>query len=230
MEFKFQDILKNIIPGMVVLVGVIILFLTDITSIFTPATKLSEFKEFAEVIFLLIVLSSYLLGYINDAISSLLEYYVIYHFFGTPSLKLLKGTGKRIFLAKPDEILQYIKTTKSLNSQDVDLIAGRWFFQKDFRTSKLKARVLFKHANNMKDLPSQECYKDKIREYYNSYVFSRNIFFSICFTLAVIVFSYFKIITFKIWVILALILLLFAIRRRDKSYYYSRQILLACKP
>lgn len=230
MEFKFQDILKNIIPGMVFLIGLIILFLTDIVRIFPPTTKLSEFKEFSEVIFLLIVLSSYLLGYINDAISSLLEYYAIYYFFGSPSLKLLKGIGKRIVLAKHDEIIEYIKTEKNLTSLDVDLNAGHWFFQKDFRASKLKARRLFKHANNLKDLPSQECYKEKIKEYYNSYVFSRNIFFSICFTLSVIVFSYFKIITLKVWILLALILLIFGIRRRDKSYYYSRQVLLACKP
>lgn len=78
MEFRFEDILKNIIPGSIVFSGIVIIILNQITFDCMIEILKSDLKEYSEVLLLLILTSSYLFGYLNDSISSILENYVVY--------------------------------------------------------------------------------------------------------------------------------------------------------
>jgi len=228
MEFKFQDILKNIIPGSVLLIGLCAYFFGRIPHLESIKT-LGELKEYSEIILLITVIGSYYLGYLNDGLSSWFEHYCIYSLFGTPSLKLLRSKGKRIFLVNADEILEHLKTQKQLGADAVKIGDGRNFFFKSFWTSKSRTIILFKHANVLKDSNTNDALKEKTKEYYNSYIFSRNIFFGTLFTFILMILKFYDIFSITAWILMSLIVIVLFIRRRDKSYYYSRHILLACK-
>jgi hypothetical protein len=109
MEFRFEDILKNIIPGMITCFGLSIFFLSNYSYTDIQKTISSDIKEYSEIILVLLLVCCYLVGYCVDALSSVLEHYCIYAIFGTPTLKLLKGKGRRIFLSNYTEVLQNIK-------------------------------------------------------------------------------------------------------------------------
>src|SRR6476661_3451937 len=110
MEFRFQDILKNIIPGMIAISGLLIFFLKNCSYSDFQKIISSDIKDYSEIILILLLVTSYMVGYCVDALSSLLEHYCIYEIFGTPALRLLKGKGKRIFLSNHSEILHNIKS------------------------------------------------------------------------------------------------------------------------
>jgi hypothetical protein len=99
----------------------------------------------------------------------------------------------------------------------------------DLKTlTKKEASDLFKLANVYFQRYSDDLTKEKLKEYYYAYIFSRNIFFSaiissIIYTIAPV--NHLNIFGLLFLLILNIILL---IRRRDKAYYYSRQVLIAC--
>lgn len=72
MEYKFQDVLKNIIPGFYILFGSFIICFFNGMSINKITIIMNIFP--AEVYLLFIPLIIYILGYINDTIASFFEY------------------------------------------------------------------------------------------------------------------------------------------------------------
>jgi hypothetical protein len=230
MKFRFEDFLKNIIPGIILMVGVG-LFLIDKPAQLAQGGAIlpSYLKEFPELTVLLFLVLSYLVGYINDGLSSWLEYYCIYYFLGTPALRLLRGKGKRISLVTNTGILSHLKTVESLTDDDINITDGAWCYYRAFWSSKNKVIALFKHANNLKDSNPQAGIGEKIKDYYYAYIFSRNLFFSSLFSSVLIFITFYNSLSWKVVVTIILINLFLGIRRRDKSYYYTRNILLACK-
>lgn len=220
MEFRFEDILKNIIPGMVFLIAIMILFFNqynypDFKEIFS-----SYLKEYSEIILVFILVGSYISGHLLDSFSSLLEYYIIYRIWGAPSLRLLKGKGSRIHLVNHDKVLQNIN--KQCFSQ-ADTIS----FTGNLKKDKKLSRELFKQANYLKDLnPNADALK-KINDYYYSYIFARNLAFSYLILFIVVMGSFLKLLTYPTIIVSTFFLIALFARRRDRAYYYSRQVLLA---
>jgi hypothetical protein len=230
MKFRFEDFLKNIIPGMILLAGISAFIIGDPGQLMQSQNEVHNWlKEFSELILLLFLVLSYLIGYINDGLSSWLEYYCIYYFFGTPALRLLRGRGKRISLVIYADILKHIQAKQALSADAIKISDGPWFYYKAFWTSKNRANILFKHANNLKDSNPQIEIAEKIKDYYYAYIFSRNLFFSALFSSLLIIITFHAILSWKVLVTLILTIIFLGIRRRDRAYYYSRNILLACK-
>lgn len=110
MEFRIEDILKNIIPGMIFIIGILILYFNGFSYPDFIKFISTDIKEYSEIILVLLLVASYIAGYLVDSLSSILEHYCIYKIFGTPSLKLLTGKGDRIKLVNHVAVLDNINT------------------------------------------------------------------------------------------------------------------------
>ena len=219
MEFRFEDILKNIIPGFVLLVGLIFFFYGGRTYDEFQKFISSGYKDYSEVILVLLLIICYLLGFLADAVGSRLEKHCIYAIFGTPSLKLLQNKGRRIKLVNYQEILNNIVLKCHLTSVTLSTLD---------RAHKIKSTtLLFQHANSLKDLNPNEKIKEKVKEYYFSYIFSRNILFAYLISFILIIFSIRNLLTTTVYVFLIITLFILFLRRMEKSFYYSRQVLIA---
>lgn len=220
MEFKIQDVLKNIIPGTLLWIYIIIALYINtgmLATDFLPGNA-KDFSEICLFIFLTIV---YLTGYILDGISSYIEDGLVYKYcVQRPSYHLLNGTGwEKAKLAGLPLITSTLKARYKVenNTEPQDKI------------DKIFSRTLFRIANGMKNKCS-DSQKELIIEYYNSYVFSRNIAATALITclitlvLTMINFSGY-------WIVFITILFIFifaTIRWRQRTYYYSKIILQSC--
>jgi hypothetical protein len=221
MEFRFEDITKNVIPGSLLTLSLIYYFLEQLTPAEFQIFLVNYIKDYSAVLIVVFLFAFYLCGYIVDALASWGEHYIIYKTLGTPAYKLFKEKGNRITFHLSAEVLQnldrqYKIYDKKIISSDIK------------RLTKNQASELFKFASIFSERCSDDLTKQKLKEYYYSYIFSRNIFFSVFFSsIILIVASYDHLSFFALLSLIMLNVLLF-IRRRDKSYYYSRQILIAC--
>lgn len=204
MEFRFEDILKNIIPGFIVFTGVLLLILNQITFDCMKEILKSDLKEYSEILLFVILTASYLFGYLNDSISSILEN-ILYKIIKKPSYYLLTNSGKisRLKIANIDAVLEKIREKFEIQINNLEENSNR----------------AFKLIN--------QCKKDNdsIKEYYFSYIFSRNIFFaSIFLSIAILASNHLKLELFYYPVILCILIILYC-RRIEKSFYYSRKVI-----
>jgi hypothetical protein len=221
MEFRFKDILKHIIPGLLIGLSILLKISNGISQDYFYDIVSSDLKEYSEVVLFIILALCYFLGYINDGLSSLIEH-GIYWLFGSPSLKLLSGTAGRITLPKHSEILNNIRVKLSLSDSECILSGKYWEKNK-------KARQLFKYANGLKTSNTNVEVQKRVEEFYLSYVFSRNIFFAFTFSILVLSRPFSQEVTPSLSVAVAIIFLSLFVRRRDKAYYYSREVFLASR-
>ncbi len=208
MEFRFEDILKNIIPGSIIFTGVILIILNQITFDCMIEILKSDLKEYSEILLFASLTAIYLFGYINDSISSILEN-ILYKIIKKPSYYLLTNSGKisRLKIANLDAVLEKIKEKFEI---EITNLEGT-----DLNTSKA-----FKLIN--------QCKKDNdsLKEYYFSYIFSRNIFFaSIFLSIAIVTSNHLKLEWFSYPIVLCILTILY-LRRIEKSFYYSRRVIL----
>jgi hypothetical protein len=217
MEFRFEDILKKIIPGFIFLTGVVIICFNQLNNKEIFDLISSDLKEYSEVILFLILIISYLFGYLNDSISSLLENYILYNLINKPSYHILKKSCRKkhiihdltTIISKVEEKYKFIII--ELKKEKID----------DLNKAVEESTEIFKLINQNKKND------ESIKEYYFSYIFSRNIFFSYAFLLiSIIVSNHFDLGRIS-YTILLLILVVFYNRRIENSYYYSRKVLLS---
>jgi hypothetical protein len=221
MEFRFEDIVKNIIPGSLLILSLIFYFLEPLTPGEFKIFLINYIKDYSAVLIVAFLSACYLCGYIIDALASWGEHYIIYKALGTPAYKLFKEEGNRITFNLSDAVLQNLD--QQYNIYERKIITGK---TKAF--TKKQASDLFKLANIFSQRCSDDLTKQKLKEYYYSYIFSRNIFFSVIFSSIVLLMAAYDHINFFILVLLVLLNILLFVRRRDKAYYYSRQVLIAC--
>jgi len=207
MEFRFEDILKNIIPGSIVFTGVLLIILNQITFDCMIEILKSDLKEYSEILLFAILTASYLFGYLNDSISSILES-LLYKIIKKPSYYLLTNSGKisRLKIANLDAVLEKIKDKLKIEINNLEI-------------TDLKTSQAFKLIN--------QCKKDNdsLKEYYFSYIFSRNIFFaSIFLSIAIATSNHLKLELFYYPIILCILTILY-VRRIEKSFYYSRKVI-----
>jgi len=207
MEFRFEDILKNIIPGSIVFTGVLLIILNQITFDCMIEIIKSDLKDYSEVLLFIILTASYLFGYLNDSISSTLEH-ILYKLIKKPSYYLLTNsctcTMSRLKIADLDAVLEKIKEK----------------FKIEINNSEENSNQAFKLINQYKKD------NDSLKEYYFSYIFSRNIFFaSIFLSIAIITSNHLKLEWFYYYPITLCILTILYFRRIEKSFHYSRKVI-----
>ena len=85
---------------------------------------------------------------------------------------------------------------------------------------------MFQLAKNIANQKLQDGIKERIAEFNNSYIFSRNVFISYLIASTLVVIFVFQNIV-SIWLLIILILIFVTLwyRCRDRAFYYSREIL-----
>lgn len=203
MEAKFQDLLKNIIPGFFILAGIMIIsYISDIKILLELATKVISFPQELNLLFLPFIL--YIFGYINDMISSQFEFWLYELILPRPSYYILNEKTKRYRLAN-------ITDVKTKLCIDTNTTA----FTKD------EANKHFQKANEIK------IHSDNLNEFYLTYIFARNIMNA---SFLVFIFSilslYSKHNLTSIWIISTLLSLVVAFghRWRQRAFYYTKKV------
>ncbi len=221
MQFRFEDILKNMIPGSLIIFSLIFYFLAPLTGIEFQLFLKNYVQNYSAVIVVVFFIVSYLSGYIMDALASWGEYYAIYKVFGTPAYKLFKQAGTRMIFQNSDLVLN--------NLDNEYKIYERKMIATDLKTlTKKEASALFKLANVYSQRCSDDLTKQKLKEYYYAYIFSRNIFFSVFISSIIYLITPFNHLNLFLLLFILVLNTIFFIRRKDKAYYFSRQILIAC--
>ena len=218
MEFRFEDILKNLIPGSVLsCVIALVCFNTFGAQEFIIIAN--ELKDYTAIILLGILICCYIVGYINDSLSSFLEYHIIHKLFGRPSYKLLTGKSERYWLVNHEDI---IANVKNKFPNDKSLV----FINKKVQDQKVAAKI-FKYASILKIKNDKGEVIAMVRENYYSYIFSRNLFFSVLFSSIILIIRYYHSLTIFNYFLFSLIIILLSYRRRERDYYNTRYILIA---
>jgi hypothetical protein len=221
MEFRFEDILKNIIPGFLVVCSLLLYYLSPLSQSEFQTLLNIYVKDYSAVVLVLLLSLSYVCGYIIDALSSWLEHYIIYKILGTPAYKLIKGIGKRITFNLSGNVIQNLDLNYKIYERKI-------IDHEISALSKKQAANLFKLASIFSERSADDVTKQKLKEYYYAYIFSRNIFFSVFFSSIIVIMGSYQRLHWAAIIIIIILNVLLFFRRRDKSYYYSRQILIAC--
>lgn len=213
MEFRFEDFLKKIIPGFVLLVGVVTFMMSIYGLKFFTDIVDSGIKQYSEVVLIILLLVCYLLGYFNDSIGSLIENKILYTIHNKPSYYILSNNCNDKYKVKVDLIFAYVQTKWTYSISELKNIP----INKE--QAKREASHIFRMINNNKS-------KDDniIKEFYYSYIFSRNILISYFISGLLICISF--IFAWYIYIFMISIFMILYNRRIEKSYYYSKKVLL----
>jgi len=214
MNFRIQEVLKNIIPGLLTLVS--IYFLTS------PSLDLSHFKneikELLAIYFVVFLAAVYVFGYFVDWAGSWFER-LFYKIWPRPSFYLLNDVNGRINLLKSSEIVDFLCDVSNRAVQSP--------------LSRENAEAIFKVANYLKDKNTSKQVNDRIGESYFSQIFSRNLCVSFFFSFIGYVCIYFfneescvGNFNQRSFILIGLgVVTIF--RWREHAFYYSRNVLYA---
>lgn len=216
MEIKFDDILKNIFPGLLILCSIFFLstglvpFHDDLTSVLDP------WKDFSEILLTGILIISYFLGYFNEMVASWVEKGLFFLIFSRPTFNLLKGRTWRIKLHDKEEIFNKFKNiTKNIEGDSCKNV------------TREDAKKIFQKAKELVDQKADEIIREKYENFYKAYNFSRNILVA-----TILIFSTFLFTKeslswnwFTMKIIFALITIMLIIRWAERGLYYSRLVL-----
>lgn len=217
MQFKIYDVLASLIPGLIVISVAIpfYVFVTNNVELFEQ--KIGVYKDISGILTSIFLVASYLVGYVIHAMGSWSEPILWFTWGGRPSENLFKNKSKRLRLVEVDTIFDFLKSKSSnelLKTKTKDD-----FTRGDFRE-------LFQLAKNIANQKSRDGIKERIAEFNNSYIFSRNVLISYLISstlIAILVFQ--NIVPIWLLIILVLIFLVLWYRCRDRAFYYSREIL-----
>jgi hypothetical protein len=217
MQFKIYDVLASLIPGTVV-VG--ILLAAALTLGYSDLVEsLGKFKDFTGILTSIFLVASYLVGYVIHALGSWIEPVLWVSWGGRPSELLLNNKAKRRGMVGTNRILDFLKVQSNEMGLAIDnekLLKGE-----DFRD-------LFQIAKIIAYTKADGNIRERISEFNNSYIFSRNILIAMTIALAFLI-VWFKHGLLPWWMLLvfAVTYLILWIRCKDKALYYSREILVA---
>jgi len=182
MKYSMYDILSNLIPGFLILFALAILI----------DKSLNELDITASIVL------SYIIGYLNNTLSSWIEDLFNWSWGGKPSDQLLEGKSIwKVTFYQADKAKEYLIKEIQVNSPSTDSL-----FQIALRYSITDERV---------------------KEFNSNYALSRNLILS--FTISsVIVNSYFW---FNTWILAGSAILIFImwIRAKQRGYYFAREVL-----
>ena len=216
MELKFEEILKNIFPGILILGCLFLLTSKNIPFYDSIGSDLDSWKNFSELFVIGILILSYFVGYINDMIASFIERGPLFWIFARPSYNLLKDRTLKIKLYDRENIFTCLKNlTNDIHSTNCDNLTRR------------DAKKIFQKAKELTEQHAEGINLSKYHSFYKSYNFSRNILIAAVFIL--IGFSVFNPSIPADWrsikIVLGILILLFLVRWLQNGLYYSRLIL-----
>lgn len=220
MQLKLFDILSSVIPGALVLCC---LFLTSnayLLDVHWIEAKISIYKDVSTILTAVFIVASYLAGYVVHAIGSWIEPVLWKTWGGRPSKILFSDESPRLGLGSEKlAILSWLKSKS--NDPRLSTMENEQLKADDFRR-------FFQIAKNLAFANAGSNFKDRIEDFSNSYIFSRNILIAFCIAfLCSATLVYYQILTLK-WVLASLsISLIVWWRARDRAIYYSREILVA---
>lgn len=220
MQLKLFDILSSVIPGAFVL---ICLFFTSFANNFDPIWiegKIAVYKDIASILVVCFVVTSYITGYVIHALGSWIEPLLWRTWGGRPEQLLLTNNTNRLGIgSKNIAIVEWLKK----ESSDERLISMKI---SELRTDDF--RKLFQIAKNMAFVSGKSAYQSRIEDFNNSYVFSRNILVAFLFMLLCgVILCFNSNLGFGWLAIMVLLVLIVWWRARDRSIYYTREILVA---
>ena len=140
MEYKFQDVLKNIIPGFYILFGSFIICFFNGMSINKITIIMNIFP--AEVYLLFIPLIIYILGYINDTIASFFEYNIYYNIYkrsDVSKIKQLLNISNAEYPINADNAYKMFQKANSMkkSNEDISEFYVSYIFARNMMTSNV---------------------------------------------------------------------------------------------
>ncbi|MDX3915377.1 MAG: hypothetical protein QHC79_17670 [Pseudosphingobacterium sp.] len=213
MNFRIQEILKTLIPGLWALALATTFSYRYLDFSFIKA----EVKDAASIYLIFLLTTAYVVGYFLDWLGSLFER-IYYKRVPPPSFFLINGTTKRITLSNDEEIFKFL-------CNDLNVTFTR-------PLARTNTSILFKRANVLKEKNKTVQMIDKINNYYFLKIFSRNLAVSFLFAFVLYITIYFghlnHITSFNWFSFLSLLFFGFTILRwREHAFYYSRQVIYA---
>lgn len=164
MDFKFEEILKNIFPGLLVMTG-IHFFITGTIPFCNWRNPFPQsWKDFSAILLTIILVVAYVVGYINDLLSSWFEDYILFKIIKKPTYRLLAGKTNRIILTNRIYIFNKLQSrckTDVVNN-DINKMSDR------------DAEYLFQEAKTIAEEKAIELSKEKLDIFYKSFNFARN--------------------------------------------------------
>jgi len=214
MQFKIYDVLASLIPGTLVL-GVLLITLLGINGDIW-VDKLLKFKDFSAILTSLFLVTSYLIGYIIHALGSWFEPILWFTWGGRPSELLLKNKSNRLRMYEHENAFNFLIARSKMEAKVPDELSSQ-----DFKD-------LYQIAKNLAFVKADGSIKERISEFNNSYIFSRNILIAfLSIIIAYITWAYYAFVYWWGIIFLFIALLILWYRCRDKAFYYSREIITA---
>lgn len=183
-KFSLYDILSNLIPGFLILFSLLLLLHYSL-------------KDF-EVTLVLIV--AYIIGYLNNTISSWSEEIIYWSWGGKPSDQLLNG--------------KYIWKVKFYDGQK-----AKEYLTKETTITNPTNDNLFHIAMRYANLSTNE----RVKDFNANYALSRNLIISFLISSVIINFNFW----FNAWILIFSSMLIFImwLRAKQRGYYYAREVL-----
>ncbi|MBK7378046.1 MAG: hypothetical protein IPJ03_03425 [Ignavibacteriales bacterium] len=182
MKYSMYDILSNLIPGFLILFALAILI----------DKSLNELDITASIVL------SYIIGYLNNTLSSWIEDLFNWSWGGKPSDQLLEGKSIwKVTFYQADKAKEYLIKEIQVNSPSTDSL-----FQ-----------IALRYAIT----------DERVKEFNSNYALSRNLILS--FTISSVIVNFYF--WFNTWILAGSAVLIFImwIRAKQRGYYFAREVL-----
>ena len=124
MNYKFQDILKIVIPGLYLAFAIsVVIYMTDSDGQYVPTELLNMLKTpFANAIAVFLPFGGYIIGYLLNVIASSFERYLYKkEWLKRPSLHVLQKWDKEYYVKDCDYIFKTLGFTNTFSSENTRL-------------------------------------------------------------------------------------------------------------
>lgn len=184
MNFKIYDILSTLIPGFVI-------YLTILKALCINWSSIPEIPSIA---------IAFVLGYINNTLSSWFEQILFISWGGKPSDRLLDGKGIwKVSFYEAEKVKQQLTTESSkLNSTNDELF-----------------HIAMRNVNIDDNI--------RVHNFNESYAFSRSIFFSVLILFFSSIFMFWN--NILLMASFFLVLIICWLRSKQRAYYFAREVL-----
>lgn len=217
-KLKIFDAISKLIPG-ILLMSFLTPFIVYMYELNVLFEKVKDYKDFSTLLTTIFLVFSFVLGYFISAIASSLEDWLFILWGGRASSLLLRDKVKGKKLSNPVEMFGLL--TRETNDSSLLSKPIEKFEEKDFAK-------LFQTAKNycLKNIKEGK-FAERIEDFGNAYIFSRNLFFTILIIFILTLTLLIKIpFSQLIWGITFLLFTLYLSFRRCKqqSIYHTREI------
>mgnify|MGYP001126843548 CR=1 FL=1 len=179
MNFKYYEVISHLIPGYLIYQVVVILY-----------------PDLPKIDIIPSIAIAYILGYVNNALSSWVESFIYWSWGGKPSTKLLQGKGTyKVKFYEADYARKLLKEELTDEYRSEDQLFGIAMRYSDYENS------------------------ERVKDFNASYAFSRSLLISICICSIVILINYYQ--SLMSYIVLIPLIVILWFRAKDRGYYYA---------